>query len=183
MRTAPLERGPERGFTLLEVLAAVAVLGVLYTVLAGAAMDGLRHEGDAERRLRASLLADNVLAELEQAFATGAAPPVGQSEDERDEFTIEVDVRPFDLAGILAALPGAPEPDPDQLPAVLLLPPGRGNPPLVEVEVVVHWTEGAHEQSIQRLTHGFDLSVAAPALETLTPAEGQGQAPTEEQTP
>ena len=88
-----------------------------------------------------------------------------------------------DLAGILAALPDAPEPDPKQPPPALLLPPARGNPPLVEVEVVVHWTEGAHEQSIQRLTHGFDLSVAASALETLTPAEGLGQAPAEEQAP
>ena len=35
-------RGANRGFTLLEVLAAVALLGVPYTVLARVATQGLR---------------------------------------------------------------------------------------------------------------------------------------------
>ena len=36
----------ETGFTLLEVLAAVALLGILYTTLAGVAIQGLRAAAD-----------------------------------------------------------------------------------------------------------------------------------------
>ena len=52
------------GFTLIEVLAAVALLGILYAVLARVAIEGLRAEGDSERRLEASLLADERVNDL-----------------------------------------------------------------------------------------------------------------------
>ncbi len=52
-------------FTLLEVLAAVAILGIVYVVLADVAMQGLFAEGRAKRRLEASLKADLHLSELE----------------------------------------------------------------------------------------------------------------------
>ncbi len=57
-------RRAERGLTLLEVLAAVAVLGLLYTVLASAAVQGLRSEGESRRRLEASLLMDEQLVQI-----------------------------------------------------------------------------------------------------------------------
>jgi prepilin-type N-terminal cleavage/methylation domain-containing protein len=91
------------GFTLLEVLAAVAVLALVYTALAQAAMQGLSHEGDASRRLHASLLADQALAEIEGQLAVGAAPPAGLTEAEQEEFAIRIEVRPFDLRLALQA--------------------------------------------------------------------------------
>ncbi|MFB3118027.1 MAG: prepilin-type N-terminal cleavage/methylation domain-containing protein, partial [Myxococcota bacterium] len=46
------------GFTLIEVLGAVAILAILYTTLATVAIRGLRSEGESRRMLEASLLAD-----------------------------------------------------------------------------------------------------------------------------
>ncbi len=158
------------GFSLLEVLAAVAVMGILYTILASLHMDGMRHEGDADRRLRHSLVADRTLAELEHAFLTGSAPPVGTQETDEGDYTLRVDVRPLDLS-LFAA--GLLEVDEDgEAPPALLTAPRAGAPPLVEVEVVVTWVEGAYEREIRRLTYGFDATAAAPILETLPTAGG-----------
>lgn len=170
------------GFTLFEVLAAVAILGVFFVVLANVALDGMRFEGDAERRMRASVLADRFLAEVEHAFSTGVSPPVGATESEEEEFAVSVDVRAFDLAGFAAALGGgAPEeerPDPRSggaaaTPSLLTLP-SRGPPPILEVEVLVSWVEGASVQEIRRLTYGFDRAAAGGLLETIVPAEAGG---------
>ena len=41
------------GFTLLEVLASVAILGIAYITLGSSGIQGLQHEGEARRRLEA----------------------------------------------------------------------------------------------------------------------------------
>ena len=41
-----MKRRIDTGFTLLEVLAAVAILGIWFTVLANVAIQGLRAEGE-----------------------------------------------------------------------------------------------------------------------------------------
>ncbi len=102
----PSERFPRAGFTLLEVMAAVAVLGLVYVVVARGAMQGLQTEGDASRRLRASLLADRVLNDLELSLAGGSAPALGETETSEEEFTVVVEVSPFDLASLLEAANG-----------------------------------------------------------------------------
>ena len=89
-------RRAERGLTLLEVLGAVALLGILYSVLAGSAIEGLRSEGESRRRLRASLLADERLAEIELALQGGSAPPLGEESEEQDGFTLVTEVRGFE---------------------------------------------------------------------------------------
>ncbi len=158
------------GFTLFEVLAAVAILGLLFAVLANIAIDAMRFEGEAERRLRASLLADRVLGDLERGFSLGAAPPVGTTETEEDEFSVVAEVRPFDLAGFAATLGGEEVPaDPRSAapPQTLLAVPSGGPPPLLEIEVVVGWIEGSTPLEIRRLTYGFDAAAAAPLLEGL----------------
>ena len=98
----PCERRRSPGFTLLEVLAAVAVLGIVYVVVAQGAIEGLQTQGDAGRRLRASLLADRTLSELELAVAAGAAPEIGETQASEEDFAVVVEVAPFDLAGLLA---------------------------------------------------------------------------------
>jgi prepilin-type N-terminal cleavage/methylation domain-containing protein len=85
------------GFTLLEVLAAVAILGIAYITLGSSGIQGLQHEGEARRRLEASLLADSVLSEIEAGLEAGAAPPLGEEESEADGFTIAVEVEPFSI--------------------------------------------------------------------------------------
>ena len=66
------------GFTLIEVLGAVAVLAILYTVLASVAIQALRAEGESRRRMEASLLIGEHMAALEAAIALGGVPDVGE---------------------------------------------------------------------------------------------------------
>jgi prepilin-type N-terminal cleavage/methylation domain-containing protein len=169
-----------RGFTLLEVLAAVAVLAIVYTSLARAAMQGLANQGDASRRLRASVLADEALGQIEALLAAGTAPPVGESElpSEDPDFAIAVEVRPFeDVATALAAAaapqagelasrtaPGAAE---RETPPELLVAAPGGAPPLLQIAVRVRWLEGVLEQEVTRASFAADPAIVATALAVL----------------
>jgi len=163
-------RARRRGFTLIEVLAAVLVLGVLYTVLAGVAIEGLRAEGTSKRRLEASLLADRLLAELEEQIAGGSVPPIGIVEEEEDIFDLVIAVRELDLASILPPEPpgsdrGARRPGPSSLFGN-----DSGTEPsrLREIEVRIGWLEGDRELEVQRISYAFD----ATGLEGLFPEGG-----------
>src|SRR5262247_3649626 len=90
---APGPPPAQAGLTLLEVLGAVALLAILYTVLAKNAIEGLRSEGESRRRLEASLLADERLAEIELKLASGASPPTGHDEEEREGFRVVTEVK------------------------------------------------------------------------------------------
>lgn len=182
------ERGPDRagssrpGFTLLEVMAAVAVLGFTVAMLARGAIQGMRYEGDASRRLAASLIADRVLFEVESTLALGALPQVGHQEREEGEFRLSLEVAPLDpaalgLAGLFTREPasaGAPPPTP---PAEV--------PKLLLVTVQVAWTEGLAEQAVARTTFAYDASAAAEALEAAAASGGDDAAepPAEEEEP
>jgi prepilin-type N-terminal cleavage/methylation domain-containing protein len=173
-----------RGFTLLEVLAAVAVLALVYTALARAAMQGLAHEGDASRRLRASLLADQALAEVEAQLAAGVAPTPGITELEEEEFAISVEVRPFDLgafaleageaaAAVLGEPTGVEGARPDG-PSFQLLTAQPGAPaPLFEIDVRVRWLEGSFEQEATRTSFAADPARVSAALEGLSAAASE----------
>lgn len=158
----------ERGFTLLEVLVAIALLGMVVSALAGSAIEGMSYEGDASRRTRASLLADRALWQIEAALKLGAPPqPSHEESQEGEEFRILVDVQPLDLSqGGLGALlapasdaPGGatPEPSSDGATAAALM-------PLYQVFVRVSWIEGLRELEVTRSTFAFDGSAAAQAL-------------------
>ena len=90
-------RRAERALTLLEVMAAVALLGILYTFLAKAATQGVRSEADSRRRMEASLLADATLAEIETLLAVGETLQLERTEIEEEEFRVSVEVMPFEL--------------------------------------------------------------------------------------
>ncbi len=64
-------RRSRAGFTLLEVLGAVAILGISYAVLVTVAIQGARAIGESQRRLDASLIADVQLTEIELAAELG----------------------------------------------------------------------------------------------------------------
>lgn len=181
------------GFSLLEVLAAVAVLGLVYSVLATAGIQGLRLEGDAGRRLRASLLAEQKIVELEAMVATGQSPEIGVTEDEAEDFLVTVEVSPLELEigdtkaskrgrerlerAIGARAQG------ETSPGSLLKPVGAGTQSLLRrVDVRVAWTEGDAEQVVGRTTYALDSVAAAPLIATLVAAaerdaaEAQGSA-------
>ena len=155
-----------RGFTLLEVLVAVALLGLVVSVLAGSAIQGMSYEGDALRRLRASLLADQTLWQIESALRLGAPPQAAHQESEtEDEFRITLDVQPLDLAqaglGALAApaseTGGGEAAAPAAASNAALL-------PLFQIFVRVAWTEGLVEQEVTRSSFAFDATAAAQLL-------------------
>jgi len=160
-------------FTLLEVMAAVAVLGLVYVVVARGAIQGLKTEGDAGRRLRASLLADRVLNDLEVELAAGEAPRVGETETSEEQFTVTVEVRPFDVAGLLQE--GLQEGDAATAATtgLQLLQPsvGAGVPTLLAIAVRVAWIEGVSERAVTRSSFAFDAEAAAPLLAGLGAAE------------
>ena len=162
----PLEEEPaRRGFTLLEVLVAVALLGVVVSVLARSAIEGMSYEGDATRRTRASLIADRALWSVEAGLRLGP-PQAVHEESEEGEFQVMLDVQPLELGpGGLDALLGAREKTKGADG-----PAGAGTPvptvalALFRVFVQVSWVEGLRELSVTRSTFAYDASAAAQAL-------------------
>ena len=141
-------------FTLLEVLAAVAILGIVYVVLADVAMQGLYAEGRAKRRLEASLKADLYLSELEVEIEAGMVPPLGPlPEREEDGFRVAGEVRLFELP--LPPEPGAAPATADSTATTL--------DGLREIELHVSWDDAQEEQRVVRITYALDASAIPPA--------------------
>lgn len=169
MRSASARGAAARaGFTLLEVLVAVGVLGLLYTVLAGIAMQGLRAEGESGRELRASLLADRALAEVELGGDLRVAPPV---EREEEEFVVAVEVAPFELALPPSTL--REQGERGREPTGSLIQRGRGSQTsaLRRIDVRVSWNEGVFEREVLRTSFALDPEAAAPLLESLAASQ------------
>ena len=144
--------GPRRpqiargGFSLLEVLAAVAVLGIWFVVLASVAVQGLRAEGSNERRIRASLAADAVLAEIETKLGRGELPE--DQESERGDFQVSVISIPIVQAEL--------GPSDASVVGLLTSELAALNDVLFSIEIRVTWVEGAHEESVTRTTYAWD---------------------------
>lgn len=71
-------RRPARGFTLLEVLIALAILAISATAIIGQASNSLAQLSILEARTVASLLAEG---ELDKVIISEAFPAVGRSSD------------------------------------------------------------------------------------------------------
>lgn len=87
----------ERAFTLIEVLGAIALLGIVYPIIITWAGHGIRSEGDSRRRLEASLIADRRLADIEIALVTGTAPQLGETQTEADGYRLVTLVEEYEL--------------------------------------------------------------------------------------
>jgi hypothetical protein len=191
---------PRAGLTLLEVLGAFALLAILYTVLAGKTIEGLRSEDQSRRRLEASLLADDRMTEIELALASGSVPPTGVAEEELERFRVVTEVTPLEL-------PARPEPEADEerslaarraargrqeeeVPSLLEAPKSGTAPALLGIEVTVRWDDGIYERELRRTTYAVDPAAVEAAFEAVaglrpetpgeTPAEdadGEPQAP------
>jgi general secretion pathway protein I len=117
-----------RGFTLLEVIVAFALLGLALTLLLGSLSGGARQVREAELRTRAVLHAQSLLA----AAGVDAPLQVGQQQGdwENGRYRWELQVQPWTepRAGNVAATqsPGAPW--------------------LAELQLQVRWGDGEREQ-------------------------------------
>jgi prepilin-type N-terminal cleavage/methylation domain-containing protein len=185
--TPPARR---RGFTLLEVMAAVLVLGLIYTVLAEAAIRGLRSEGISRRRVEASLIADRFLADLESQVELGQVPASGQDQQDVDVFHVGIRVESFDPTPMLDTIaqiekqrsrPERKKNTADQTKASsmevgaptagapmedLLAKPRPGQDGrLRRIDVAVTWEDGGREEHVLRTTFAFDTT----GLEDLFP--------------
>jgi prepilin-type N-terminal cleavage/methylation domain-containing protein len=169
-------RRREAGFSLLEVLGAIAILGIWFAIISEIAMLGLRNEGRSHRAMLASLVADEVLAEMEIAMLSGQWPEVSSDEQERDGYTIRTNVQPYELE----------LPEPETTRSSRRRDGKGGGPfqrlggnsanaesPLLSVKIEVLWFEGNGEDSVTRETFAVDLSQAAQALAGLAALNGE----------
>jgi prepilin-type N-terminal cleavage/methylation domain-containing protein len=165
-------RRPDAGFTLLEVMAAVAIVAIVFTTLARMANEGLQSQGISKRRLEASLLADELLSEVEAQMAEGMVPEINEEEFEEGIFGAVIEVTAFDVASVVPANAEAPE---NGSGPVLASPEAAAIPPLDvrRIDVTVTWTEAGNEFQVVRTTFGVDL---APVQEMLS-AGGEGAVP------
>jgi len=153
-----------RGFTLIEVLGAVAVLGITYMMLATASISGLRMIGESSRRSDASLLADRLLSEIELKAEIGQLIEIGYEESAEEPFTVVVEI--LDLAEEYGSGGGGTSNDADDLLGFLS---AEANGPfaeyrdsnwllgyLREVHISVQWQEGAKEITVSRTSYIYD---------------------------
>ena len=122
------------GFTLLEVMGAVLILGLIGTSLMTATLESTRRTGEARDRLTASLLADSALADARARRDLGTLA-AGNDQSDQSGFQVSVRTTPLDAA----ALGFAPlmERERDEPPAEALSANGRAAPPLYEIRVEV----------------------------------------------
>ena len=112
----------QRGYSLLEVIIAFALLALALTLLLGSLSGAARPVHGADLRTRATLHAQSLLAQL----GAGEALQPGRQEGgfERDRYRWQLDVAPFadPLAARAQRDPGAPQ--------------------LLDVRLQVRWGEG-----------------------------------------
>ena len=152
--------------TLLEVLGAVVILGLVGVSVITSSMDSSLDAAHARDLLTASLLADDALAELETRAAAGGIP-LGTQETERDGFRIAVTTAAADVGALLAARQAG---DRELGPATLFQEPRSGRPALLELRVDVSLSG---EVVTQRTSFAFDPT-ASSELQALAPEEDEG---------
>jgi len=156
------------GLTLLEILAATLIFAMVMTVLIGTSSTAVHRVGVSARRLEASLVADEILADLEIQMKQGLAPEADEFVSLRDPYEIRV-VRSGligdgadTVAGVgleLASLVGA------ELPEVAKY--------LKQYDIEVRWTEQSGPQSVTRTTFAYDWQLAAVEFSELFAQAGR----------
>jgi hypothetical protein len=167
-------RNSDAGFTLFEVLGAVAVLAIVYTTLSGVAMHWLRSEGESRRILEASLIADMEISEFELELDTGVAPELGITESEtEDGLVLTWEVTPLETKIFKTAQEqeqerNARNPTAQSLP-VPTAPTGATDnltPAFLRVELRVSWFEAGAERSVTRTLFAVDEDAASKLAAT-----------------
>jgi len=147
-----------------------------YGLLSAQGLHGFDLEGEAERRLQASLVADRQLADLEAALAAGTPPVVGTTETEDEGYDVRVDVEPLVLPWAATAANEDDSRTRTTPPSLLSPPAGRTSAPILTVRVTVSWNDG-RPRAVERTTFALDPAAIAAALQSAgvlgaTDAEG-----------
>ncbi len=162
-------RNSDAGFTLFEVLGAVAILAIVYTTLSGVAINWLRSEGESRRILEASLVADLEISAFELELDTGVAPEIGvtKTEDENG-FTLTWEVTPLETQIFKTAQQqeqerNAKNPAAQPVPVPTAQTEGTDAlaPAFLRVDLWVSWYEAGVERSINRTLFAVDEDAAA----------------------
>ncbi|MFP6630242.1 MAG: prepilin-type N-terminal cleavage/methylation domain-containing protein [Myxococcota bacterium] len=157
-----MKRRTETGFTLLEVLAAVAILGIWFGVLASVAIQGLRAEGENERRIRASLIGDRYVSDLEIGLDLGEFPDDTAEEFEEGEFVVHIETFPL----IEMEISEAAEPAEESADLVAFFESDLSTlaADFYSIQISVRWSEGAAEKAVNRTTYYWDNTALMEAL-------------------
>jgi prepilin-type N-terminal cleavage/methylation domain-containing protein len=172
-----------RGFTLIEVMAAVFILGLVVASISTMLVQSRRSDGYTRLRAQAAALADLEIAKIEEGLLRGAAPPLGASESGESPWIVSVEVTAFDPS---ALAPPAAEDD-ARGGAAAQAPEGswlasaaaQQQPPLREIRVRVSWegapvdVESGEPDAVERRTFAIDPA-ALEALAEAESAEGEG---------
>ena len=170
------------GFTLIEVMCAAVILALAVATITGIVKNAQLGEGHARRQAEASMLADRLLAELEETAAQGAALQPGTRDVSDGIFSAKIEVAAFDPTA-LEELGGdggstakkdsgsqARQSDVAAAGGWLATPEAEANPPVYQVTLHVAWDEGASATQVTR-TSFFLNPVALKALEAEDAAE------------
>jgi hypothetical protein len=159
--TSEGRRRSSGAFTLVEVMAAVLVLGLLYTVLASAAMRGLRSEGIDRRRADADMIADRELTGIESDLASGIPFEDGLVEREEDPYRISSNIEPFSVLDLLPPPLGKEIAQGMDPKAISVLHDERGQSRIRRISVIVEWDEAGEPASVERITFAYDSAAIA----------------------
>ncbi len=177
-------RVSEHGFTLFEVLGAVALLAIVYSMLATVAIRGVRSEGDSRRTLEASLRADLELAEFELQIENGEVPELGTRESDvgEDGLIVTWEVTPFTPEfGVGAPVdPYEVKPETDAGVvglAEMFASQESAAPPFLKILLTVSWRDGEFLRSVTRTTFMVDEAVASQQIELHAQRIAEGRHP------
>jgi general secretion pathway protein I len=128
-----------RGFTLLEVLLAFALLALSMGLLLGMLSGGLRQVSDAERETEASLHAQSLLDALGTLAPIAPGQTRGTFDEDRYRWTL--DIREI------------PDPAPAPAPtAATPVTPLVGGPKVLRVALEVQWGDGGPRRRLEMVT-------------------------------
>jgi len=184
-RSHSLPPAPQAGgFTLIEVMAAVAVMAMAFIVLAQANIQGIMAEGSARQRLTAARLADRTMQELEIQLISGSLLlEVGIEQVEEPPFIIETEIAIFelDLPEVPNALGETSEDETGPDSAIQALETLSEREDILHwIQVRVIWGEGVFERAATRTTFGYDAALLHAGAQVQAPGgpeEGAGVNP------